>query len=218
MINVSIVEDNHHLRRGWEVMFQNVRDFMVLGTYGSCEEAIERLDPHAVDVLLMDIGLPGMSGIEGVKHFSKANPDLLIIMISVHDDDQHIFDALCAGAVGYLLKQVEPVELVDAIRGAHAGGSPMTPNIARKVISALRRLPRRVPADAEERVGLTDKESDVLSHLATGLSYADVGKAMSLSVDGVRYHIRHIYRKLHVRSRAQAVAEGLRRDLIDPPQ
>ena len=216
MINISIVEDNHHLRSGWQVMLQSVRDFEVLGTYGSCEDAIERLDPRATDVLLMDIGLPGMSGIDGVRHFSNANRDLVIVMVSVHDDDQHVFDALCAGAVGYLQKQVEPVELIDAIRDAKAGGSPMTPTIARRVISALRKLPRRVAAVAGGAAELTDKERDVLSHLAAGASYADVGKAMFLSVDGVRYHIRNIYGKLHVHSRAEAVAEGLRRDLIEP--
>lgn len=216
MINVSIVEDNHHLRSGWEVMLQSVPDFEVLGTYGSCEGAIEHLDPRATDVLLMDIGLPGISGIDGVRHFSNASRDLVIVMVSVHDDDQHIFDALCAGAVGYLHKQVDPVQLIDAIRDAHAGGSPMTPTIARRVISALRKLPRRVAAVAEGPAGLTDKERDVLSHLAAGASYADVGKAMFLSVDGVRYHIRHIYEKLHVHSRAEAVAEGHRRDLIGP--
>ncbi|WP_421774741.1 response regulator [Gracilimonas sp.] len=209
MIKVGIVEDNEYMREGWETFIDHERDLTVIGSFGSCEDAFESDAINKVDLMIMDIGLPGMSGIEGVKYMRENHPDVNIIMATVHDDDDHIFDALKAGAVGYLMKKVTPDEMVHAIRDAHEGGSPITPNIARKVIATFQKA-----ADLEEE--LSDREIQILKELATGRSYAAIGKKIFLSVDGVRHHIRNIYQKLEVHSRSEAIAKGITRHIIDP--
>ena len=209
---VSIIEDNHYLREGYKAILEEEPDFTVLGDYESCEKAFDTKDFVDSDVVLMDIELPGMSGIDGVKCIKQQYPRMSIIMTTIHDDDQNVFDAICAGAIGYLVKMISGEDLVKAIREAFAGGSPMTPNIARKIISAFQKIPKKV-ADYDE---LTDLELTVLGHLAEGKSYAALAKIMFLSIDGVRYHLRHIYEKLHVKTRAEAVAKGLKDHLIPP--
>ncbi len=201
------------MRAGWKLALDEEPGFTVLGDYESCEEAFASEDFSNSDVVLMDIELPGMSGIEGVKHIADKHPKIRVIMTTIHDDDQTVFDAICGGAVGYLVKQINAEELVRAIKEAKEGGSPMSPNIARKVISAFQRPAPKKGLDYEE---LTDTEESVLKHLAEGKSYAAIADEMFLSVDGVRYHIRHIYEKLHVKSRGEAVAEGLKKRLFPP--
>ncbi|MEX2477583.1 MAG: response regulator transcription factor [Gracilimonas sp.] len=209
MIKVGIIEDNEYMREGWETFIEHEDDLSVVGSFGSCEEAFESDEINEVDLVIMDIGLPGMSGIEGVKYMREHHPDVHIIMATIHDDDDHIFDALKAGAVGYLMKKVTPDEMVDAIRNANEGGSPITPNIARKIISTFQQA-----ADLEEE--LTDRETQILKQLATGRSYAAIGKEIFLSVDGVRHHIRNIYQKLEVHTRSEAIAKGINKKLIQP--
>lgn len=209
MIKVGIVEDNEYMREGWETFISHENDLSVIGSFGSCEEAFESKAIHRVDLMIMDIGLPGMSGIEGVKYMREHHPDVNIIMATVHDDDDHIFDALKAGAVGYLMKKVTPDEMVSAIRDAQEGGSPITPNIARKVINTFQQA-----AEIEEE--LTERELQILKQLATGRSYAAIGKEIYLSVDGVRHHIRNIYQKLEVHTRSEAIAKGISKKIIRP--
>lgn len=209
MISVGIVEDNKYMREGWETFIDYEKDLCVLGSFGSCEEAFESDVINKVDLLIMDIGLPGMSGIEGVKYVREHHPDITVIMATVFDDDDYIFDALKAGAVGYLMKKVTPDELVAAIRDAHDGGSPITPNIARRIINAFHDAGKL----AEE---LNERETQILKQLATGRSYAAIGKEIYLSVDGVRHHIRNIYQKLEVHSRSEAIAKGISKRIIDP--
>lgn len=209
MIKVGIIEDNEYMREGWETFIDHEKDLTVIGSFGSCEEAFESDAINKVDLVIMDIGLPGMTGIEGVKYMRDHHPDVNIIMATVHDDDDHIFDALKAGAVGYLMKKVTPDEMVHAIRDAHEGGSPITPNIARKVIATFQKA-----ADLEEE--LSDREIEILKELATGRSYAAIGKKIFLSVDGVRHHIRNIYQKLEVHSRSEAIAKGITQRIINP--
>lgn len=209
MIKVGIIEDNEYMREGWETFIEHEDDLSVMGSFGSCEEAFESDEINEVDLVIMDIGLPGISGIEGVKYMREHHPDVHIIMATIHDDDDHIFDALKAGAVGYLMKKVTPDEMVDAIRNANEGGSPITPNIARKIISTFQQA-----ADLEEE--LTDRETQILKQLATGRSYAAIGKEIFLSVDGVRHHIRNIYQKLEVHTRSEAIAKGINKKLIQP--
>jgi DNA-binding NarL/FixJ family response regulator len=194
-------------------VLDNVSDFLILGDYSSCEEAFQAEDIGDSDVILMDIGLPGMSGIDGVKQIKEQYPKPAIIMITVHDDDQSVFDAICAGAVGYLLKATPPDRLMAAIREAHEGGSPMTPNIARKVIATFQRQPERNNHQNEE---LSEQEQKILTLLAEGKSYAKIAETVFLSVHGVRYHLRHIYERLQVQTRAEAVAKGIKRRLINP--
>lgn len=209
VIKVGIIEDNEYMREGWETFIEHEEDLSVIGSFGSCEEAFESDAINRVDLMIMDIGLPGMTGIEGVEYMREHHPDVNIIMATIHDDDDHIFDALKAGAVGYLMKKVTPDEMVEAIRNAYEGGSPITPNIARKIISTFQQA-----ADMEEE--LTERETQILKQLSTGRSYAAIGKEIYLSVDGVRHHIRNIYQKLEVHSRSEAIAKGINKKIIRP--
>lgn len=211
LIKIVIIEDNRYMREGWETILNFEEEFIVLGSYESCEDAFQLDEVGKANLVLMDIELPGMSGIEGVKYLRKHHPDINIIMATVFDDDKHVFDALCAGAVGYLMKKVSPEDLIKAIHDAQDGGSPMTPNIARKVIRTFHQTSAN-----DNEAGLNEREIEILEQLAKGKSYAKIGNTVYLSVDGVRYHIRNIYRKLEVNSRTEAVSKGISRRLIDP--
>ena len=215
-IGVTVIEDNRFIRSGWELELKNQTDFEIIGSFDSCEEAFRTGLFEETDVVLMDIGLPGMSGIEGVKYLKERYPKMIIVMCTVHDDDDKIFDALCAGAVGYLLKKTSPEDLINALRDAYIGGSPMTPSVARKVIASFHESPTK--SFTGEVIKLTEKEQQILDLMSQGKSYSAIAKDIFLSVDGVYYHIRKIYEKLHVHSRAEAVAQGLKKRLIQPPR
>jgi DNA-binding NarL/FixJ family response regulator len=210
LIKVLIIEDNKYMREGWRTFIDYDKELVVLGDFVSCEDAIASGLVKKANVILMDISLPGMNGIDGVKEVKKINPTIQVIMASVHDDNDHIFDAIKAGAVGYLMKKVTPDELVFAVKDAHKGGSPITPNIARKIIVSMQ------SHDIHNKKILTERETEILKELATGKSYAAIGKTIFLSVDGVRHHIRNIYQKLQVNSRTEAVSKGIKSRLIDP--
>lgn len=212
---VSIIEDNRFVREGWAAALQSAQGIRVIGAFGSCEEAFAHKSFADSEVVLMDIGLPGISGIEGVRRLKQENSDAAVIMCTVYEDDQKIFDALCAGAIGYLLKEVTPQELIQAIRDAAAGGSPMTPNIARKVITTFQ---KPSPEDSHPEHTLTDREKEVLVLLAEGKSYATIAQQIFLSRDGVIARIRKIYEKLQAHSRGEAVAKGLARGIIQTPR
>lgn len=207
MIKISIIEDNKYMREGWETILDFEPDLCVISTYGSCEEALEDNQLGKSDVLLLDIELPGMHGTDGVKVIKEKYPDIITLMVTMHDENEKIFKALRNGAVGYLLKKTSPSELIDAIKIAVNGGSPMSPNIARKVISSFQK-------NQEFDIHLTEAERNILTELAAGLSYKAISTKVFLSVDGVRYHIRNIYKKLEAKNRAEAVAKGISYDLI----
>tara|TARA_R110002073_G_scaffold119050_1_gene259850 strand:+ start:59 stop:688 length:630 start_codon:yes stop_codon:yes gene_type:complete len=209
MIKISIVEDNKYMREGWETILDFEPDLCVVSTHGSCEEALEENQLGKSDILLLDIELPGMHGTEGVKVFKEKHPNLITLMVTMHDENEKIFTALRNGAVGYLLKKTSPSELIEAIKVAMDGGSPMSPNIARKVISSFQKK-------QEMDIELSDSEQEILTDLAAGLSYKAISEKVFLSVDGVRYHIRSIYKKLEARNRAEAVAKGISYNLIQP--
>lgn len=209
LIRISIIEDNEFMRQAWEAVLDAQDDFVVINTYNSCEKAFESDGLDRSDVILMDIELPGMSGIEGVKYVRSNYPDTLVVMATIFDDDEHIFKALKAGAIGYLMKKVSPVNLCRSIRDAYNGGSPMTPEIARKVIRSM-----HMQQQAGEPLEFTERELQILRELATGKSYLAISKDVYLSEDGVRYHIRNIYRKLEVNSRSEAVAKGIKNRII----
>jgi DNA-binding NarL/FixJ family response regulator len=211
IFRIAIVEDNPYVREAWATTLALTPDFGIVGSYRDCETAFQASEFPEADVVLMDIGLPGMSGIEGVAHIAVHHPKMSVVMCTVHEETGKIFDALCAGAVGYLLKEIEPEELVRAIRTAANGESPMTPRIARKVIAHFQK-----PADPE--VQLTDRERETLELLALGKSYAAIAEQLYISVDGVGGRIRKIYEKLQAHSRGEAVAKGLARRLIHPPK
>ena len=203
MVKIIIIEDNVFARTGWETALNLDDDFVILDTYSSCEDALNSDLINKTNVVLLDIGLPGMNGIEGAERIALLNPNALIIMITIHDDDKSIFGSLQSGAIGYLHKSVSPDELIDAIKVALKGGSPMSPQIARKVLKSFHRFK---PQFADDR--LTEKEEVILNLLAEGKSYKTIAEEIFLSVNGVKYHIRSIYEKLHVNTRAEAVSKG----------
>lgn len=213
LTRIIIVEDDRYLREGWKTILDFEKDFCVLATFNSCEKALESDYVEQADVLLQDIGLPGISGTEAIPKMLKRNSQLLIIMATVFEDDQNIFDSLSNGAIGYLQKKVTPPELVEAIKSAREGGSPMSPAIARKVITSFQKKRRK-----QEDEPLNDRELVILKELSKGKSYKNIADNIYLSVDGVRYHIRNIYRKLQVSTRTEAVSKAIFRKLIKPDE
>jgi DNA-binding NarL/FixJ family response regulator len=213
-IAIAIIEDNRYLRVAWESIFDDDERFSRVSGYGSCEEAFQDTTLGKHQIVLMDINLPGMSGIEGVKYLHKHHQGVLVLMATIHADREHVFDAICAGAVGYLVKVVTREELVEAVLEATSGGSPMSQPIARMVLTSFHTTRQRKQHPDET---LTEREQEVLAKLAEGKTYSAIGKELFLSLDGIRHHIRHIYEKLQVHSRGEAVAKGLREKLIRTP-
>ena len=205
-----IVEDNPYIREGWTTMLDSEKEIVVKSTFRSCEDALESDDIAWCDIMLLDIQLPGMLGTDAVEKFLDINPGLAIIMISVLEDSEYVFKALKNGAIGYFVKNVSPDELVKAVKEAYNGGSPMSPLIARKVIDSMQKLPA-----AKKEFTLSDRELEILNLLGEGKSYSAIADQVFLSVDGVSYHIRNIYRKLQVKSKAGAVAKGIANGLIE---
>ncbi|MCX7611945.1 MAG: response regulator transcription factor [Ignavibacterium sp.] len=214
VIRIVLIEDNKFTRAGWEVLFQSNKNFNLVGSFGDCETAFKSDAISKTDMVLLDIGLPGMSGIEGVKFIKKNYPEVLIVMCTVYEDNEEVFEAICAGAVGYLTKDTSPDELIKSLIEAYNGGSPMTPSIARKVISSFQNISEVNKDKVSANVELTEREIQILNLMAQGKSYKKIAEEVFLSVDGVYYHIRHIYEKLQVHSRAEAVAEGIRKKII----
>jgi DNA-binding NarL/FixJ family response regulator len=211
MINVVIVEDQKPIREGLAVLISGTDGFSCTAHYGSCEDMLPHVEADAPDVILMDIGLPGMSGIDGIREVRRIQPDATILVLSVYEDDDNIFNALCTGACGYLVKNTPPARLMEAIHEAHEGGSPMTSHIARRVVSLFQKKYR---PDGDASIDLTEREREVLTGLSGGESYGSIAHTLCISVDTVRYHIRNIYRKLQVHSQSAAVSRAIREGLI----
>ena len=212
MINVAIVEDNNTIRDGLAALINGTDGYKCIGAYIDCESFLVELVKKEPDVVLMDIALPGISGIEGVKIATEKKPGLAVLMLTIYEESDKVFDALCSGACGYLVKNTPPSRLLDAIKEVHEGGSPMSSRIARDVINAFKE--GTVSTDNEDEFKLSDREIEVLHQLAEGNNYREIADALFISVDTVRHHIRNIYKKLHVHSRSEAVAKAIRRKLI----
>jgi DNA-binding NarL/FixJ family response regulator len=212
MINVVIIEDNHNIREGLAALINGTEGYSCLGAYGDCESFLKELPKLTVDVALMDIGLPGINGIEGVKKARKIQKNLNILMLTVYKESKVVFEALCAGACGYLVKNTPPSRLLEAIKEVHEGGSPMSSMIARQVITVFQQNAPQV-AKTEE-FGLSEREKEVLNKLSEGDNYQQIADSLFISVDTVRHHIRNIYKKLHVHSQSEAVAKAIRKGLI----
>lgn len=206
MITVSIVDDEKELRLSIATFVKGAPGFSCVSSYGSGEAALKGLPEDKPDVVLMDINLGGMNGIECVKRLKAVVPEMQILMLTVYEDTDQIFNALSAGASGYLLKRLTPTKLLQAIREVNAGGSPMTSSIARKVVASF----RTVEKAGEKDSGLSPREQAVLDGLAKGLTYKQIGDQLGISIDTIRTYIRRIYEKLHVQSRTEAVAKYLR--------
>jgi DNA-binding NarL/FixJ family response regulator len=201
-ITVSIVEDDGQTRLILAEWIQKAAGFQCLSHYASAEEALERLPRDGPNIVLMDINLPGMNGVECVRQLKPQLPSTEFIMLTVYEDSDHIFNSLSAGASGYLLKQTPEPELLAALRDVYAGASPMTGSIARRVVQYFHSLPARTPPGAH----LSPREQQVLESLARGFLYKEIAEQLGMSVPTVNTHIRHIYEKMHVQSRGQAVA------------
>ncbi len=209
MIRIGIVEDDEIIRDGL-CNFLNMQDNFVCETAsGSFEEFLPLLlNSGPLDVVLADIGLPGISGINGIKILRKEYPDINIIMLTVYNDPARIFSSLCAGATGYLLKNTPLEEIKRSIEVLDSGGSPMSPEIARKVVEYFN------PSKPEGyKSGLTQKENEVVHALVEGLSYKLAADKLNISIDTIRFHIRNIYRKLHVNSKAEVISKSLKGEI-----
>lgn len=204
-ITVAIVEDDTEIRELLTLIIDGSPGYICKQSYNDCETAIGEIQKNPPDVVLMDINLPGMTGIEGVKMLKDKLPDTDFIMLTIQVDDDSIFDSICAGATGYLVKDMPPAELLKAIKEVYDGGAPMSPNIARKVVSSFK---------ATTESPLTPRETEVLQKLCDGDNYKSIANTLGISGDTVRAHIKNIYEKLHVHSRAAAVKKALKDRLI----
>jgi DNA-binding NarL/FixJ family response regulator len=209
MIRVAIIEDDQQISEGLADLIEGTEGFCCVLTSSSMEQALILIDRNPPDIILVDIGLPGMSGIEGIRRLKQKYPKMLFLVLTVYEDDERIFDALCAGACGYLLKKTPSDRLLESIRDAINGGSPISPEVAHHVIQLFQKLE---PAKDIER--LTPYEMRVLRLLAGGNSYGSAAKNLGVSVNTIRFHIRSIYEKLHVHSKSEAIAKALRNRLI----
>jgi DNA-binding NarL/FixJ family response regulator len=205
---VAIIEDLREIREGLGRLINATPGYRCTGLYASMEEACTKLPHNLPDIVLSDIGLPGMNGIEGITVLKEQHPNLLILMLTVYDDNERIFDALCAGACGYLLKKTPPAKLIESIREVMEGGSPMSPEVARRVITLFREV-RPVREDYD----LTPHETRLLKLLVEGHSYKTAAAELRVSLNTIKFHLRHIYEKLQVHSKSEAVAKALRHGL-----
>jgi DNA-binding NarL/FixJ family response regulator len=212
-VTVAIIEDNSELRDGLVELIRGTPGFSCTVAFSNCEDFIEMISAHTaslINIVLMDIGLPGMSGIEGIPKVKALIPAVDILMFTVFEDDQKIFDSICAGASGYILKKTPPAKILEAIKETHEGGAPMSASIARKVLARFQTISSPGGTD----YGLTDREHEVLAGLVKGLSYKMIADECSISIDTVRSHIRHIYEKLHINSKGEAIALALKNHII----
>jgi len=212
MINVAIVEDNDTIREGLTALINGTTGYQSVGSFRDCESFLEKLQSLDVNVVLMDIALPGMNGIKGVKEAILLNPDVDILMLTIYEDSEKVFDALCAGACGYLVKKTPPSKLLEAIKEVHEGGSPMSSQIARQVITAFKET--NDTKDEKQEFELSSREKEVINLLADGNNYQQIADQLFISVDTVRHHIKNIYRKLHVHTQSEAVAKAIRKRII----
>jgi DNA-binding NarL/FixJ family response regulator len=205
-IKVSIVDDDEGIRLSLASLIRRVPAFRLLGDYPNAEVALKEIPLHPPDVVLMDINMPGMTGVECVRQLKALVPQVQFLMLTVYEDSDSLFNSLRAGASGYLLKRTASKHLLDAIQDVHAGGSPMSPQLARRVVMFFNQ-----PAAAESQMArLTAGEKEFLDQLAKGYAYKEIGDRMNISIDTVRSYVRTVYEKLHVHSRTEAVVKYLR--------
>lgn len=201
MINVAIVEDIDDIREALATMVEDTDELLCLHTFTNAEDALVNLMGNPLDVVLMDIHLPGISGIECVRQLKKVHPQMQFLMCTIFQDDENIFSALKAGASGYLLKSDEPKKIISSIKEINAGGSPMNAQIARRIIETFHNTADQV----KEQAGLTKREFELVNLLSKGYRYKEIADQLFISIETVRKHINNIYGKLHVQSRMEAI-------------
>ncbi len=207
-LSLLLYEDNQLLRESIGSMISLQENVSLSGAYENVLSVVEQVKSHQPSLILMDIDMPGMSGIEAVKKIRLINQDIPIIMLTVFDDNSHVFDAIHAGASGYLLKKHISTKLFDSIQEVMDGGAPMSPNIARMVLAAMHKKP------SQNTYSLTNRETEILGSLSKGNSYKLIASEFNISIDTVRTHIKHIYDKLHVKSQTEAVSKAINEKLV----
>ena len=209
-IKVILIEDQRDVREGLAVLINGSPGFRCVAAFRTMEDALRAMGNSPPDVVLTDIGLPGMSGVEGIRLIKERSPDLPIVALTIYDDDEDVFDALCAGASGYLLKNTPPARLLESLQEVASGGAPMSPEVARRVIKLFRefRPPDQVPHH------LTPQETELLRLIIDGHSYKTAAAKLGISTSTVSFHLQNIYQKLQVHSKSEAVAKALRNKLV----
>jgi DNA-binding NarL/FixJ family response regulator len=210
VIRTAIVEDQQQIREGLATLINRTNGYRCTGSFRTMEEALEGIKREVPDIALCDLGLPGMSGIEGIRILKERYPELQLLVLTVYDDDDRIFDALCAGACGYLLKRTSSAKLLESLREAATGGAPMSPEVAHRVIKLFREIRPPERADYE----LTPHESRLLKLLVEGHNYTTAAEELGVSYNTVKFHMRHVYGKLQVHSKSEAVAKALKDHLF----
>src|SRR5262245_14799937 len=209
-IKVAIIEDHREFREYLAALIGGTEGFRCTGSYGSVELALSKIGDALPDIVLTDIGLPGMSGIEGIRILKERYPQLLLLVQTIHEDDDRVFEALCAGASGYILKKTQPARLIEGLRDAARGGAPMSPEIASRVIRLFKQI--RPPERVDYR--LTPHETRLLKLLVEGHNYKTAAAELGVTTSTINFHLQKIYEKLQVHSKTEAVAKALRNRLI----
>ncbi len=210
-IKVALFDDNNSLRDSIAMLLSETKDFSLCGSFSHCLDVIDDIDKCNPDVIIMDIDMPGINGIEGVKIIRKKFPHLQILMFTVFDNDEKVFAAIKAGAGGYILKNASSQQLLAAISEVYNGGAPMTPGIAKKVLQQFKNI---LPEELKEDYDLSHREKEVLGLLVDGLSYKMIAGKLNITYDTVRAHMKKIYEKLHVSSMTEAVAKAINKNLF----
>lgn len=212
MLKVVVVEDNNSIREGLKILIDGTEGYSCVDSFADCETMLKKIVKLNPDVLLMDLGLPGMNGVEGIKRVKAFLPELTILVLTVYEENDLVFDALCAGASGYLVKKTPPSKLLEAIKEAYEGGSPMSSHIARKVIDFFQ---TKKPVSPQKSIyTLTPREKEILTGLVEGHNFKFIADSLYISIETVRFHFRNIYKKLHVHSQSEAVAKAIREGII----
>ena len=207
--NLIIFEDNTRLRKSLELLLNDEENFKVVGAFANCDEALYEVEKNKAALVVMDIDMPGIGGIEGVRQIKNYFPDVKIVMHTVFDDDNRIFESICAGADGYLLKNTSPNLLIQSLQDVLVGGAPMSPFVAKKVFQYF----RDTPVKSKEEFNLSSREQQILELLVEGNSYKMIAASCNIATDTVKKHLHNVYAKLHVGSGTEAVAKALRNNI-----
>lgn len=210
-IKVAIFEDNRSLREGLFQLIDGSDGFRCVGAFANCERLIKQIEDAKPDVILMDVELPGISGIDAVKILKENFPEIKVLMETIFEDDDKIFNSICNGAEGYILKNTPPVLILSAIKEIYEGGAPMTPSVASKVLKMFK---KNSSSSLKESFNLSEREKEILKNLVEGMSYKMIAANCFISIDTVSGHIKNIYKKLRVHSKSEAVTKAIKKNII----